>query len=85
MHRLPNHLQEPKDHDHYGPETQEALSIFQEMWTSYFNTTWINFKENTHRLDAIQSAWDNLAKARKAETGTGFYLTKEEYEDGNAG
>lgn len=83
MHRLHDHYQNPRDHSHYGEETQLALQVFQEMWTSYFNTTWIDFKENAHRLDAIQTAWDNLVKARKKETGTGFYLTKQDYENGN--
>jgi hypothetical protein len=73
-----------RDHSHYGAETQLALQVFREMWTSYSNTTWIKMKENAYRLDSIQAAWDALAKARRLETGTGFYLTKEEHENVNA-
>ena len=73
-----------RDHDYYGDEVKSALQVFQEMWISYSNSTWINLKENAYRLDAIQSAWDALAKARKAETGTGFYLTEQEYKNVNA-
>lgn len=80
---MPTYLDPSKDHSHYGPKTQEALIVFQEMWKSYFNTTWINFKENAHRIDAIQAAWNALVKARIIETGTGFYLTKQEYDNVN--
>ena len=73
-----------RDHDYYGDEVKSALQVFQEMWISYSNSTWINLKENAYRLDAIQSAWDALAKARKTETGTGFYLTEQEYKNVNA-
>jgi hypothetical protein len=70
-----------RSHDHYGPEVQEKLEIFQDLWKGYYNTTWLDLKENWIRLDAIQSAWDALAKARKAETGTGFYVTPEQYKN----
>ena len=72
---------EPMDHSHYGPVVQEKLKVFQDLWKSYYNTTWIKFRENYNRLDIIQSAWDALARARKEETGTGFYLTPEQYDN----
>jgi hypothetical protein len=81
MHRLPTWFSPGKDHSHYGAETQNLLKKYQEMWISYHNTTWINFKENSHRLDTIQAAWDALVKARKQETGSGFYLNKQEYDN----
>lgn len=74
---------EPSDHSHYGPKVQEKLLIFQDLWKSYYNTTWIKFKENYNRLDTIQAGWDALVRARKEETGTGFYLTSEEYSNGH--
>lgn len=80
---LATYLDEPKDHSHYGPGVQDALKVFQDLWKSYFNSTWIGFRENSIRMDSIQSAWDALARARKAETGSGFYLTSEEYENVN--
>lgn len=81
MHAYLDYLDPFKTHDHYGPEVLEKLEIFQDLYKSYYNTTWIDFKENRIRLDAMQSAWDALAKARKAETGTGFYLKPEKYKN----
>lgn len=78
---MPTYLDEAKDHSHYGPQVQDNLKVFQDLWKSYFNTTWIGFRENSIRMDSIQSAWDALARARKAETGTGFYLTPEEHKN----
>lgn len=76
---MPTYLDPAKSHSHYGPEVLDALNVFQDLWKSYFNTTWIGFKENSIRMDAMQAAWNSLARARKKETGTGFYLTPEEY------
>lgn len=70
----------PKDHSHYGPKTQSALLAFQDLWSSYSNLTWLQLRENAMRADAIQCAWDALAKARKEETGTGFYLDAKQYQ-----
>jgi hypothetical protein len=80
---LPNYLQKPKDHSHYGSEVQLALKHFQDIWKSYFNTTWMEMRQNSIRMDATQAAWDALARARKEETGSGFYLTKQEYDNVN--
>ena len=38
-----------------------------------------DLKENMIRLNALQTCWDALAKARLQETGNGFYLDKEQY------
>jgi hypothetical protein len=78
-------MSDDRDHGHYGAETQQALKLFQEMWLSYNTITRFNFKENSHRLDSVQAAWDSLARARKTETGTGFYLNSQEYQNVNAG
>lgn len=80
---MPTYLDPEKSHAHYGEEVLNELNTFQDLWKSYFNTTWINFKENSIRMDAMQSAWNALARARKKETGTGFYLTSQEYADVN--
>ncbi len=69
-----------KDHSHYGERVQEALLAFHDVWKSYSNMTWIQMRENTMRVDAVQAAWDRLAKARKEETGSGFYLDKNQYQ-----
>jgi hypothetical protein len=69
-----------KSHDHYGPRVQAALLSFQDAWVGYSKSTDFNFKHfNYHRLDALQEKWDELVKARKAETGNGGYLSKEHY------
>jgi hypothetical protein len=70
----------PKDHSHYSQKTQDALFAFQSLWTSYSNLTWLQLRENAMRADAIQHAWDTLARARKEETGSGFYLSKQQYQ-----
>jgi hypothetical protein len=68
-----------REHSHYSQEVQEAVLVFQDAWKSYSNLTWLQLKENAFRIDAVQSAWDRLARARKRETSTGFYLNKKEY------
>ena len=78
-----NYLDPAKPQDHYGPEVQAKLIAFQDLWKSYFSMTWIDMRKDYIRLDAVQCAWDALVKARKAETGTGFYLTPEEYKNVN--
>ncbi|MGA1710395.1 MAG: hypothetical protein ACO4CS_03920 [bacterium] len=69
----------PKDHSHYGPEVQQALLEYQDKLASYIKSRSFKFKDNAFRQDAMQLAWDNLARARKMETGSGFYLSKEAY------
>lgn len=79
-----HYLDPPKDHSHYGPETLDALYAFQDAWKAYFNKTWISFQqESSFQLDSMQSAWNKLARERIKETGTPFYLTKEQYQNGN--
>lgn len=56
---------------------------FQDMWTTYTSSTWYELKENDHRVVAVQFAFNQLVRARKRETGTGFYLTPQEYKDVN--
>lgn len=70
---------DPRDHSHYGPDVQNALAAFRDVWTSYYNLTWLDFRENAHRLDSVQVAWNRLARARKSETGCGLYLDPEQY------
>jgi hypothetical protein len=68
-----------KDHSHYSASTQAALRDFQSVWTSYSNMTWLQLRDNAFRVDSVQSAWNRLVRARKAETGSGLYLTPEQY------
>lgn len=70
-----------KQHDHYGAEVQEALRIWQDAWTTYFNSTRVQLKENPFRLDSVQSAFNRLIAARKKETGVAFYLTKQQHSE----
>jgi hypothetical protein len=73
-------MKDPKDQSHYGNETQDALLAFQDAWTSYSNLTWLQLRDNAFRIDSVQSAWNRLVRARKAETGAGFYLSRQQYE-----
>lgn len=57
---------------------------FQDMWAVYTNSTFYELKENDYRVVAVQTAFNQLVRARKRETGTGFYLTSEEYKNGNS-
>ena len=83
--KLSSRLSQSKSHDHYGPKVKDALKTFEDLFRTYYNTTKVDFKHsNAFRLDAVQAAWDALAKARKEETGTGFYLTKQEHQNANS-
>jgi len=68
------HEEGKRDFSHYSPELQRALNHFREVYLSYMNMPWWRLKENPHRLDAVQEAWDTFARMRKVETGSGFYV-----------
>jgi hypothetical protein len=68
-----------KSHDHYGPEVKKALAEFRDMWLSYHKILDKKLKYDGFRIDSLQNAWNKLAIARQKETGTGFYLTPEQY------
>lgn len=53
------------------------------MWFAYENSTWYELKENDYRVVAVQTAFNQLVRARKKETGTGFYLSAKEYSNVN--
>lgn len=68
-----------KSHDHYGEETLAALALFHDMYLSYSKLAKYKMDDSSsNRLDTIQAAWNTFVRARKAETGTGFYLPKQE-------
>jgi hypothetical protein len=73
-------MKAPRDHSHYSDETRDALLAFQDAWTSYSNLTWLQLRDNAFRVDSVQAAWNRLARARKAETGSGFYMDRQQYE-----
>ena len=77
---MPSKYDAPKDHSHYGDEVQDALLAFRSMWISYKNLTWLQLRENPSRIDSIQTAWNLLTRARKKETGHGFYITAEQHQ-----
>lgn len=81
---MPSRRDPPKCHKHYSPEVQQAVMHFQDMWAVYTNSTFYELKENDYRVVAVQTAFNQLVRARKRETGTGFYLTSEEYKNGNS-
>lgn len=66
-------------HLHYGKEVQEALSVFQELYATYMNFVKVNPRENTGRFEVVQLAWDNFVRARKRETGIGYYLNENQF------
>lgn len=74
-------LSPEENHSHYNEEVKASLKIFQDALLSYY--VYINFPfrhENYYRIDAVQDAWNALLKARKDQTGIGYYLTKEQYQ-----
>jgi hypothetical protein len=74
-----------KDHSHYGPDVQIALTAFRGAWASYISMTKYDFGDDSQnmRTTAMQELWNSIARARKAETGTGFYLNQKEYKNVN--
>jgi hypothetical protein len=72
-----------QNHDHYGPGVKTALSAFVDAFNSYAIITGTTMKYSSFRLDPVQDCWDLLVQERKKETGTGFYLTPQEYENVN--
>jgi hypothetical protein len=77
---MPSKHDPAKDHSHYGESVQIALLAFQNAWSSYEAMTWLQMRENPARIDSIQTAWNILVRARRSETGTGFFLNREQYE-----
>jgi hypothetical protein len=76
---MPSKNDAPKDHSHYESEVQDALFAFRSMWISYKNLTCLQLRENPSRIDSIQTAWNLLARARKKETGHGFYINADQH------
>jgi aspartate aminotransferase-like enzyme len=66
-------------HGHYSDRVKEALRNFCTHWAEYNAYKKINLQENVHRLLKVQDAFSLLLKARKEETGTGFFLDAKEY------
>lgn len=67
------------EHRHYSPGTQAALRNYQQNSIGMFFLHRCEWSERVVRLESIQAAWNLFIKARKAETGTGFYLNPLEY------
>jgi hypothetical protein len=65
-----------RDFSHYSPELIRAMNHFREVYLTYMNQPWWRLKENAHRLDSVQTAWDTFARLRKEETGSGFYTER---------
>ena len=66
-------------HAHYSAAVQEAVSVFVMTHAAWNRMRGKDLRENMIRLDALQTCWDTLAQARKAETGCGFYLDEQQY------
>lgn len=69
---------EQKDHSHYSAEVQEALRIYKSCERAYWDLIYRRQKENDFLQSPIQQAWNKFVKLRKEETGTGFYLPKQQ-------
>lgn len=67
------------NHRHYSEETQKALQHYQHNSIGMFFLHRCEWSERVVRLESIQAAWNLFIRARKAETGTGFYLDPQEY------
>lgn len=68
------HESNQRDFSHYSPKLTSALNHFREVYHTYMNMPWWRLKENPHRLDAVQAAWDAFTRLRIEETGHGFYV-----------
>lgn len=66
-------------HHHYNENTQKLLRAYQISSIGMFLLSRCEWSERVIRIECIQSAWDAFIRARKEETGTGFYLNPEEY------
>jgi hypothetical protein len=71
-----------RSHSHYSEEVQALVKHFQDLYVGYTKTTDYNWKQdNNQRTAVVQSAWDCLARARKKETGSGFYTPPKDTSD----
>lgn len=68
-------------HEHYSENVKQALNNFCIYWAECNAYKKINLQENMHRLWKAQDAFSLLLKARKEETGTGFFLDADEYKE----
>jgi hypothetical protein len=66
-------------HSHYSSDVQSALKNYFCLLADYEAYKKINPHENMHRMAKVQSAFDELIKLRRKETGVGYYLNQEEY------
>jgi hypothetical protein len=62
------------NHRHYSKRVQELTRNFISMDRGYEKTCDKLMRHDGVRYSALQLAWDALVRARKNETGTGFYL-----------
>jgi hypothetical protein len=66
-------------HSHYSDEAQKLVAEFQRSSANSKSLRFLEFKQRVIVVEAIQAAWNMLAKARKKETGTGFYVPEAQY------
>jgi len=68
-----------KAQDHYSLETRQRLAKFQIAYKYYVMLLKINGQETRQRSILAQELWEELLRARKKETGVGYYLDAQEY------
>jgi hypothetical protein len=68
-----------KDQPHYSLETRRRLAAYQVIHQKYKALMMIDRHETRERGIITQEVWNALVRARKQETGTGFYLGPEEH------
>lgn len=66
-------------HHHYSEQTQKLLRNYQLNSIGMFFLSRCEWSERVIRIETIQSAWNMFIRARKEETGTGFYLDPGQY------
>lgn len=64
---------------HYSLKTRRVLTQFQAAFQNLRKIGRVEWNEHAERAEIVERYWKELVQARIAETGTPWYLDKEEY------
>jgi hypothetical protein len=65
--------------NHYSLETRRILTRFQMAFQELRKIGRVEYNEHAERAEIVNRYWKELVRARIAETGTPWYLDKEQY------
>lgn len=65
--------------NHYSANTRRLLTKFQIAFQELRKIGRVEWNEHAERAELVDRCWRDLVRARVAETGTPWYLDKEEY------